>query len=216
MFTVAHEMGHALHTYKSNETQPYAKANYTIFLAEIASTVNEVLLLKHLYKKTDDKNLKKYLLNYYIDMFRATLFRQTMFAEFEAIAHDKAEKGEALTKDNLCEVYYKLNQEYYGDGVVHDKEIAYEWARIPHFYNSFYVYKYATGITSAISIVKRILAEGESAVKDYFTFLSSGGCTDPVSILKKAGVDLTTKAPFEAAMQEFESTLDELEKLLKE
>ena len=216
MFTIAHEMGHALHTYKSNETQPYAKAGYTIFLAEIASTVNEVLLLKYLYKKTDDKNLKKYLLNYYIDMFRATLFRQTMFAEFEVIAHGKAENGEALTKDNLCEAYYKLNQEYYGDGVVHDKEISYEWARIPHFYNAFYVYKYATGITSAISIVKRILAEGEPAVKDYFTFLSSGGCTDPVSILQKAGVDLTTKAPFEAAMQEFESTLDELEKLLKE
>ena len=216
MFTIAHEMGHALHTYKSNETQPYAKANYTIFLAEIASTVNEVLLLKYLYKKTDDKNLKKYLLNYYIDMFRATLFRQTMFAEFEVIAHGKAENGEALTKDNLCEAYYKLNQEYYGDGVVHDKEISYEWARIPHFYNAFYVYKYATGITSAISIVKRILEEGEPAVKDYFTFLSSGGCTDPVSILQKAGVDLTTKAPFEAAMQEFESTLDELEKLLKE
>ena len=216
MFTIAHEMGHALHTYKSNETQPYAKAGYTIFLAEIASTVNEVLLLKYLYKKTDDKNLKKYLLNYYIDMFRATLFRQTMFAEFEVIAHGKAENGEALTKDNLCEAYYKLNQEYYGDGVVHDKEISYEWARIPHFYNAFYVYKYATGITSAISIVKRILEEGEPAVKDYFTFLSSGGCTDPVSILQKAGVDLTTKAPFEAAMQEFESTLDELEKLLKE
>ena len=216
IFTIAHEMGHALHTYKSNAAQPYNKSNYTIFLAEIASTVNEVLLLKYLYNKTDDKNLKKYLLNYYIDMFRATLFRQTMFAEFEAIAHDMAEKGQALTKDNLCEVYYKLNQEYYGDGVVHDKEIAYEWARIPHFYNSFYVYKYATGITSAISIVKRILTEGESAVKDYFTFLSSGGCTDPVSILQKAGVDLTTTAPFEAAMQEFESTLDELEKLLKE
>lgn len=214
IFTVAHEMGHALHTYKSVEAQPYAKADYTIFLAEIASTVNEVLLLKHLYKKSEDKNLKKYLLNYYMDMIRATLFRQTQFAEFEQIAHAKAEAGEPLTKENLNEVYYQLNKDYYGEGIVHDSEIAYEWARIPHFYNAFYVYKYATGITSAISIVKRILTEGESAVKDYFTFLSSGGCDDPVSILKKAGVDLTTKAPFEAAMQEFKDALDEFKKLL--
>ena len=214
IFTIAHEMGHALHTYKSNSTQPYAKSNYTIFLAEIASTANEVLLLKHLYNKTDDKNLKKYLLNYYMDMIRATLFRQTQFAEFEQIAHAKAESGEALTKESLNEIYYQLNKDYYGDGIIHDEQIAYEWARIPHFYNSFYVYKYATGIISAISIVKRILTEGESAVKDYFQFLSSGGCTDPVSILKKAGVDLTTEAPFKAAMQEFRETLLEFKSLL--
>ena len=214
IFTIAHEMGHALHTYKSVEKQPYAKASYTIFLAEIASTVNEVLLLKHLYKKTEDKNLKKYLLNYYMDTIRATLFRQTQFAEFEQLAHAKAEAGEALTKENLSQAYYQLNKDYYGDGIVHDELISYEWARIPHFYNSFYVYKYATGIISAISIVKRILTEGESAVKDYFEFLSSGGCTDPVSILKKAGVDLTTKAPFKAAMKEFENTLNEFKALL--
>ena len=214
IFTVAHEMGHALHTYKSNETQPYAKADYTIFLAEIASTVNEVLLLKHLYKKSEDKNLKKYLLSYYMDSIRATLFRQTQFAEFEQIAHAKAEAGEPLTKENLNAVYYELNKQYYGEGIVHDEQIAYEWARIPHFYNSFYVYKYATGIISAISIVKRILTEGESAVKDYFRFLSSGGCTDPVSILKQAGVDLTTKQPFEAAMEEFKNTLEEFKTLL--
>ncbi len=214
MFTIAHEMGHALHTYKSTETQPYPKADYTIFLAEIASTVNEVLLLKYLYNETQDKNLKKYLLNYYMDMIRATLFRQTQFAEFEQIAHAKAEAGEALTKEELCDIYYGLNKQYYGDGIVHDSQIAYEWARIPHFYNSFYVYKYATGITSAISIVKRILTEGESAVKDYFRFLSSGGCTDPVSILQNAGVDLTTSAPFEAAMQEFKDTLEQFKSLL--
>ena len=214
MFTIAHEMGHAMHTYKSNETQPYAKADYTIFLAEIASTVNEVLLLKHLYSQTDDIALKKYLLNYYMDMFRATLFRQTQFAEFEQLAHTKAENGEALTKENLNEIYYSLNKQYYGDGVVHDSEIAYEWARIPHFYNAFYVYKYATGIISAISIVKRILAEGESAVKDYFTFLSAGGSTDPVTILKGAGVDLTTDEPFKVAMQEFEETLSAFQALL--
>ena len=214
VFTIAHEMGHALHTYKSVNAQPYAKASYTIFLAEIASTVNEVLLLKHLYNKSEDIELKKSLLNYYMDMFRATLFRQTQFAEFEQIAHEKAENGEALTKDNLSEAYYRLNQEYYGNGIVHDEKIRYEWARIPHFYSSFYVYKYATGIISAISIVKRILTEGESAVQDYFTFLSSGGCTDPVTILQKAGVDLTTKAPFEAAMQEFKDTLNEFKSLL--
>ena len=216
IFTIAHEMGHALHSYKSNGNQPYAKAQYTIFLAEIASTVNEVLLLKHLYKNTNDKNLKKYLLNYYMDMIRATLFRQTQFAQFEQIAHAKAEAGEPLTKDTLNAVYYDLNKAYYGDGIIHDSQIAYEWARIPHFYTSFYVYKYATGITSAISIVKRILSEGESAVKDYFEFLSSGGCTDPVTILQKAGVDLTTKAPFEAAMQEFKDTLEEFKALCKE
>ena len=207
-------MGHSLHTYKSNETQPYAKADYTIFLAEIASTVNEVLLLKHLYKKYEDKNIKKYLLNYYMDSIRATLFRQTQFAEFEQIAHAKADAGEALTKDSLNAIYYQLNKDYYGEGIIHDEEIAYEWARIPHFYNSFYVYKYATGIISAISIVKRILTEGQPAVDDYFKFLSSGGKTDPVTILKQAGVDLTTKAPFEAAMQEFKDTLEEFKSLL--
>ncbi len=214
VFTIAHEMGHAIHTYKSNAAQPYAKADYTIFLAEIASTVNEVLLLKHLYKKSEDKNLKKFLLNYYMDTIRATLFRQTQFAEFEQLAHEKAEKGEALTKESLCEAYYQLNKDYYGEGITHDSQIAYEWARIPHFYNAFYVYKYATGIISAISIVKRILTEGEGAVKDYFVFLSSGGCEDPVSILQKAGVDLTTKTPFETAMQEFADTLKEFKSLL--
>ena len=215
IFTIAHEMGHAIHSYQSNANQPYEKANYTIFLAEIASTVNEVLLLKHLYANTEDKNLKRYLLTYYLDMIRATLFRQTQFAEFEQLAHAKAEAGEALTKESLNELYYGLNKQYYGDGVTHDEEIAYEWARIPHFYNAFYVYKYATGIISAISIVSRILSEGESAVKDYFTFLQSGGSTDPVSILQRAGVDLTTTKPFEAAMQEFENTLKEFETLSK-
>ena len=150
-----------------------------------------------------------------MDMIRTTLFRQTQFAEFEQIAHAKAESGEPLTKDNLCETYYKLNKDYYGEGIVHDEEIAYEWARIPHFYRSFYVYKYATGIISAISIAKRILTEGQPAVDDYFKFLSSGNCTDPVSILKLAGVDLTSKQPFETAMQEFEETLNEFEKLCK-
>ena len=149
-----------------------------------------------------------------MDMIRTTLFRQTQFAEFEQLAHEKAENGEALTKEDLSDLYYGLNKKYYGDGLVHDQEIAYEWARIPHFYSAFYVYKYATGIISAVSIVKRILSEGESAVKDYFAFLSAGGSTDPVSILQRAGVDLTTDAPFKAAMEEFENTLNEFESLL--
>ncbi len=215
IFTVAHEMGHSMHTYKSTHAQPYSKSNYTIFLAEIASTVNEVLLLKYLYNSTQDINLKKYLLTYYLDMIRATMFRQTQFAEFEQIAHAKAESGEPLTKENLCETYYNLNKQYYGEGIVHDEQIAYEWARIPHFYTSFYVYKYATGIISAISIVKRILTEGEKAVADYFEFLSGGNSTDPVSILKKAGVDLTSETPFVSAMKEFEETLAEFESLCK-
>ena len=214
VFTIAHEMGHALHTYKSREAQPYSKADYTIFLAEIASTVNEVLLLKHLYKNTTDDNLKKYLLNYYMETIRATLFRQTQFAEFEQLAHEKAEQGEALTKDNLSEIYYNLNKQYYGDGIIHDEQIRYEWARIPHFYSAFYVYKYATGIISAISIVKRIEREGETAVKDYMQFLSAGGSEDPVAILKKAGVDLTTEEPFKVAMQEFADTLTAFKKYI--
>ena len=212
VFTIAHEMGHAMHTYFSNANQPYPKADYRIFVAEVASTVNEVLLLKHILATSKDKNLKKYLLNYYLDTIRATLHRQTMFAEFEGIAHGMAENGQPLTSENLSEVYLELNKKYYGDAIVHDKEIAYEWSRIPHFYTSFYVYKYATGITSAISIAKRILTEGENAVKEYKTFLSSGGSSDPVSLLKLAGVDLTKKDAFETAMQEFEETLSAFEK----
>ena len=211
VFTIAHEMGHSLHTYFSNTNQPYAKADYRIFVAEVASTVNEVLLLKHILSTTEDPALKKYLLNYYLDTIRTTLHRQTMFAEFEAIAHEMVEKGQPLTSENLCEVYLGLNKKYYGDSIVHDKEIAYEWSRIPHFYTSFYVYKYSTGIISAISIANRILREGESAVKDYIAFLSSGGSDDPVSLLKIAGVDLMKRDAFDAAMREFGEVLREFE-----
>lgn len=213
IFTIAHEMGHSIHTYKSCEAQPVSKSDYTLFVAEIASTCNEVLLLKYLYNNTNDKKLKKYLLNYYMDMIRTTLFRQTQFAEFEQIAHEKAEQNIPLTKELLCDIYYDLNKQYYGDGIFHDNEIAYEWSRIPHFYRSFYVYQYSTGIISAISIAKRILSLGDEAVKDYFTFLSTGGSMSPVDELKKAGVDLTTKEPFEVAMKEFEDTLNEFESL---
>ncbi len=214
IFTIAHEMGHALHTYYSNANQPYAKADYRIFVAEVASTVNEVLLLRHILSKTKDEKMRAYLLNYFLDMVRATLHRQTMFAEFEAIAHGMVEKGTPLTSENLSEEYLRLNRLYYGDAIVHDEQIAYEWSRIPHFYTSFYVYKYSTGIVSAISIADRILTEGGAAVADYKKFLSSGGSDGPVELLKIAGVDLTTRAPFEAAMHAFAETLDQLEKLL--
>lgn len=213
VFTIAHEMGHSIHTYYSNKTQPYAKADYRIFVAEVASTVNEVLLLKHILKNATDKNLKKYLLSYFLEMIRTTCFRQTQFAEFEYQAHNMVEKGKPLTKEILCKTYHKLNKKYYGKAVLSDKEISYEWSRIPHFYNAFYVYKYATGIISAIKIADRILTEGQPAVDDYFKFLSSGSSNDPVSLLKIAGVDLTDTKVFEDAMNVFKNTLEELKAL---
>ena len=214
VFTIAHEMGHSLHTHFSNSNQPFAKSSYTIFVAEVASTVNEVLLLKFMLNDAKDINLKKYLLNYYLDSIRATLHRQAMFAEFEYGAHGMAERGEPLTTDNLCSLYADIGKKYYGSEIEHDYNISCEWSRIPHFYRSFYVYKYATGIISAINIANRILTEGETAVKDYFKFLSGGSSTDPVSLLKLAGVDLTTKKPFDFAMLEFDKTLTDFEKLM--
>ncbi len=213
VFTIAHEMGHSLHSHYSNSNEPYSKSDYKIFVAEVASTVNEVLLLKHLLKTTEDAKLKKYLLNYFMDMIRTTLFRQTQFAEFEERAHTMAEGGEPLNKDNLSELYLGLNKQYYGDAVVHDDNIAIEWARIPHFYRSFYVYKYATGITAAICIANRILSEGQRAVDDYKAFLKGGCSQDPVSLLRIAGADLATEAPFKAAMKEFEEALNAFEAL---
>ena len=207
IFTIAHEMGHAIHSYFSNGTQPYAKSQYKIFVAEVASTVNEMLLLRYLLAHTQDTKLKKYLLNYFMDMIRMTLFRQTQFAEFEAEAHAMAERGEPLNKDNLTELYYSLNQKYYGPEVSHDEEIGFEWARIPHFYNAFYVYKYATGITAAIAISDKILKEGAPAVEKYFTFLRGGCSEDPVSLLKGAGADLTKKETFDAALEQFREAL---------
>lgn len=214
LYTIAHEMGHSLHTYFSQKNQPFAKSGYTIFVAEVASTVNEVLLLKYMLNEAEDINLKKYLLNYYLDTIRATLFRQAMFAEFEYEAHSMAEREEPLTKDTLCLLYEGLNKKYYGEDIVHDYDSSCEWMRIPHFYSAFYVYKYATGITAAINIADRILRNGESAVVDYFRFLSSGGSSDPVSLLRYAGVDLTSIEPFTFAMKEFADTLTEFEKLM--
>lgn len=214
VFTIAHEMGHSLHSWFSNLNQPYAKSEYKIFVAEVASTVNEVLLLKYLLKTTKDKQLKKYLLNYFMDMIRTTLFRQTQFAEFEERAHALAESREPLNKDNLSKLYFDINERYYGEAVTYDRDIEIEWARIPHFYRSFYVYKYATGITAAIAIAGKILKEGEAAVSNYFRFLSGGCSTDPVSLLKIAGADLTKKETFAAAIGEFEAALEEFENLV--
>ncbi len=213
VFTIAHEMGHSIHSYFSNRTQPYAKADYRIFVAEVASTVNEVLLLKHLLKTAEDKKLKKYLLSYLMEMIRTTLFRQTMFSEFEEYAHASVESGEPLTKDAMCEKYQELNYKYYGDAIEKGGDIKYEWARIPHFYRAFYVYKYATGIISALAIADRILTEGDVAVKDYFAFLSSGGKDSPVELLKIAGVDLNDKKPFDSAFKTFKDCLEEFKSL---
>ncbi|MBO5223593.1 MAG: oligoendopeptidase F [Clostridia bacterium] len=210
VFTIAHELGHSIHSYYSEKTQPYPKSSYEIFVAEVASTVNEVLLLKHLISKAEDKELKKFLLSYYLDMFRTTLFRQTMFAEFEKFAHDADDNGEALTVEFLSDKYLELNKKYYGDAVKHNRQIAFEWARIPHFYTSFYVYKYATGITSAVTIANNILSD-PSYVERYKTFLSAGSSASPYDILRLTGVDLAKEEPFETAMREFADTLAQLE-----
>lgn len=212
VFTLAHELGHAMHSYFSNEAQPQQKSHYEIFVAEIASTVNEVLLLKHLLKSAEGE-FKKYLLSYYLDMFRTTLFRQAMFSEFEVIAHTMVESGEPITTDGLCNAYYELNKKYYGDAVEHNDLIRYEWARIPHFYNSYYVYKYATGLTSAASIANNILKGGDEYFAKYKQFLSAGGSMAPLDIIRLADVDLESDAPYEVAMQEFANTLAELEKM---
>ena len=213
IFTIAHELGHAMHSHYSQDNQPFSKSDYVIFVAEIASTVNEVLMLKYLISKTKDVEMKKYLLSYYLDMFRTTLFRQTMFAEFELEAHKLAEADAPITANALSEIYYNLNKKYYGKAVTHNDLIRYEWARIPHFYTSFYVYQYATGITAAISIANNILKNGEKAFKGYKQFLSAGGSMPPIEILKLAGVDLTTEEPFKVAMKEFKDTLNELIKI---
>lgn len=215
IFTIAHEMGHSMHTYYSEKAQPAAKADYKIFVAEVASTCNEVLLLKYLLSTVTDVKIKKYLLQYYLDMLRTTMYRQAMFAEFEQITHELVEKGQPLTAEVMCNEYLKLNKMYYGEAVHHNDEIKYEWARIPHFYRAFYVYKYSTGIISAVCIAEKILKDGESAVKNYKKFLSLGGSMDPVSELKVAGVDLTSEEPFKIVAKSFEDTLAQLEELCK-
>ena len=213
-FTLAHEAGHSMHSYFSDEAQSYPKAQYLIFVAEVASTVNEVLMLKHLVSRTDNDNMKKYLLEFFLEQFRTTVFRQTMFAEFELMAHEHAEKGESLTREWLCETYGGLNKKYYGEAVETDELISAEWARIPHFYRAFYVYQYATGFCAAVAIASRILKEGEPAVADYLKFLSSGGSGAPIDLLKLAGVDLSDKAVLRRSLEEFGNTLEELKRML--
>ncbi len=213
--TIAHEMGHAMHSYYSNLAQPAPKANYTLFAAEVASTCNEIILMTKLmdhYK--DNKKALAYLCNHLLEQFRTTVFRQTMFAEFERISHRMAEEGEALTKEALSQAYLELNQKYYGQHCVVDELIAVEWMRIPHFYRAFYVYKYATGFSAAVFLANRILTEGEPAVKDYYKFLSAGGSLPPIEALKLAGVDMSSPEPIRSAMQVFKQTTQRLAKLL--
>ena len=215
MFTLAHEMGHALHSAYSDKQLPYLYAGYSIFVAEVASTVNEVLLMRYLLANSDDKEMKIYLINEFLDKFKSTLYRQTQFAEFEKIVHEKVEQDEPLTGDDMNRIYLQLNRDYYGDSLVHDEEIQYEWSRIPHFYNAFYVYQYATGFSAAIAIAEKILTEGEPAVNDYLAFLKSGGSDYPIELLKIAGVDMSSPKPIDDALQYFAKLVAELEELTK-
>lgn len=214
MFTLAHEMGHAMHSYLSKETQPAIYADYVIFVAEVASTCNEALLMSHLLSKTTDKAGRAYLINYFLEQFRTTLYRQTMFAEFELEMSKLVEGGQSLTADTLCKIYHRLNEEYYGPAVTIDPEIDMEWARIPHFFMNFYVFQYATGFSAAMALSRKILNEGDEAVKKYLGFLSAGCSDTPIEILKKAGVDMATAEPIETALKTFEELLNEFEELM--
>jgi len=214
VFTLAHEMGHSLHSQYSRETQPYIYGGHSIFTAEVASTVNEILLINHLSKNATDANMKKYLLNMYIEEFRGTLFRQTMFAEFEKLTHQAVADGEALTAEWLCDEYSKLNKKYFGENVVTCDNIQYEWARIPHFYRAFYVYKYATGFSAAAAITTKILSGNENAQENYIEFLKSGESNHPIELLKIAGVDMGTSEPIELAMKTFKNLVEEFEKIV--
>lgn len=214
VFTLAHELGHSMHSYYTHQTQPYVYSKYTIFVAEVASTLNENLLIDHLLKTTTDPKIKLYILNQFVERFRSTLFRQTMFAEFEKMTHEMVEKGEALTPDSLSQVYGELNAKYHGADVVQDAEIAMEWARIPHFYYRFYVYKYSTGFSAAAALFKKIQDEGQPAVDRYIQFLKSGDSEYPMDLLKIAGVDMTSPEPVREALKVFASLLDEMETLV--
>ncbi|MBE6529258.1 MAG: oligoendopeptidase F [Ruminococcaceae bacterium] len=214
MFTLAHEMGHALHSYHSCKYQPTNTADYVIFVAEVASTCNEVLLMRYLLNKTTDKKQRAYLINHFLDQFKGTVYRQTMFAEFELTMGKMTEQNETLTADALCEKYHALNKLYFGEDMISDDEIALEWARIPHFFYNYYVFQYATGFSAAVAIANRILKEGAPAVADYKKFLSGGSSADPISLLKIAGVDMSTPDPVNSALELFGSLVDELETLI--
>ena len=213
MFTLAHEMGHAIHTYHSDKAQPFTYAGYLIFVAEVASTCNECLLNHYLLSQEENGDKRNYILNHYLESFRTTLFRQTMFAEFEKIVHEKTTQGESLTMEDLNQIYHDLNVLYYGPDVVVDSEIDYEWMRIPHFYTAFYVYQYATGFSAAVAFSKEILEEGQPAVDRYVKEFLSGGCAkDPIDLLAAAGVDMSTPKPVDDALSVFGKYLDEFEK----
>lgn len=214
MFTLAHEMGHAIHSYLSNKNQPVVYSDYVIFVAEVASTCNEALLMQYLLKNTEDKKQRAYLINYFLEQFRTTLYRQTMFAEFELKINEMVAAGESLTAEGLNELYGELNKLYFGDGIVLDDEIKLEWARIPHFYYDYYVYQYATGYSAAIALSQRILKYGEPAVKDYIGFLKGGCSTDPISLLKGAGVDMATTQPINEALAMFGELVKEMEEAM--
>lgn len=211
MFTLIHEMGHAMHSHYTWSNQPFVYGDYTIFVAEVASTVNEALLMEYLLKTTEDKNSRAYLINYFLEQFRGTLFRQTMFAEFELLTHEAVEKGETLTYENLCKIYRELNLKYFGNNIVIDEEIDREWARIPHFYNAFYVYQYATGYSAAISLSRKILNENNA--ENYIKFLKGGSSKYSIDLLKIAGVDMSSAKPIEDAMSVFSDLLDQMEQL---
>lgn len=214
MFTLAHEMGHAIHSYLSNKNQPVIYSDYVIFVAEVASTCNEALLMQYLLNNTTDPRKRAYLINYFLEQFRTTLYRQTMFAEFELEINRRNEAGESLTAEIYNQIYHDLNVRYFGDGIVIDPEIDLEWARIPHFYYDYYVYQYATGYAAAIALSRRILREGEPAVRDYLEFLSGGCSKDPISLLRGAGVDMATTQPITEALRLFDELIDEMEQLL--
>ena len=214
VFTIVHEMGHSMHSSYTRETQPYIYGSHSIFTAEVASTVNESLLMAHLLENEDDPQMRKYLINMHLEAFRTTLFRQTMFAEFEDMTHSAVEEGKVLTAKWMCDEYGALNSRYYGPAVENDDTIKYEWARIPHFYNAFYVYKYATGYSAATAISQNILSEGRPAAERYIEFLRTGESDYPIELLKKAGVDMSSPAPVEKAMEKFNALLDEFERLV--
>ena len=214
-FTLAHEMGHALHSYLSNKHQNPIDADYVIFVAEVASTCNEALLMEHLLKDTSDRKERAYLINHFLDQFKGTIYRQTMFAEFERNIGNMTAAGQTLTADILCQEYKRLNELYYGPDMVVDDRIAVEWARIPHFYYNYYVFQYATGYAAAIALSRRILKEGEPAVRDYLNFLSGGCSKSPIDLLKGAGVDMTGPEPVTQALELFDRLLDEMEALME-
>ncbi|WP_163071180.1 oligoendopeptidase F [Priestia flexa] len=215
LFTLAHEFGHSVHSYYTRKEQPYPYGDYSIFVAEVASTCNEALLNDYLLKTIDDEKKRLYLLNHYLEGFRGTVFRQTMFAEFEHEIHVRAQNGEPLTPELLTKLYYDLNKKYFGDNLVIDEEIGLEWARIPHFYYNYYVYQYATGFSAAAALSKQILEEGDAAVERYLGFLKAGSSDYPIEVLKRAGVDMTTAEPIKEALEVFKEKLEEMERLLE-